>query len=97
VVEHLDAASCLVRRRVVGVLRSIAPGKPMVMSAERGGSKADWIWGVVGHLGGQRDVTGFSWLDHTTRNGIGGSAAAGRRGRVLRRIDKTGVTVTVAA
>jgi len=53
----------------LGALRSIAPGKPIVIaetaSAERGGSKADWIWGLLAYLGGQRGITGFIWFQHS--------------------------------
>ena len=52
----------------LSALRSLAPGKPVVVaetaSAEVGGSKAAWVADLVAYLAGQPDVTGLVWFDH---------------------------------
>ncbi|GAC1596238.1 MAG: hypothetical protein NVS3B6_02490 [Pseudarthrobacter sp.] len=51
----------------LGQLRSIAPGKPIIItetaSTEAGGSKPDWNTALVSYLRTQADVTGFVWFD----------------------------------
>jgi hypothetical protein len=50
-------------------LRTIAPGKPIVISetasAEAGGNKPDWNTALVSYLRSQPDVTGFVWFNFT--------------------------------
>lgn len=48
--------------------RQLAPGKPIMIgetaSAEAGGSKADWITGLIAFLAAHPDVSGFVWFDY---------------------------------
>ena len=48
-------------------LRSLAPGKPVLIaetaSGEAGGSKADWVRSLFAYLAAQPDVTAVVWFD----------------------------------
>jgi hypothetical protein len=75
-------------------LRSIAPGKPLVIaevaSGETGGSKADWDRDLVAYLQAQPDVLGFVWFDFRKEqdwriDSSAASAAALRDALALRR------------
>ncbi|RAX45317.1 beta-mannanase [Arthrobacter sp. AQ5-06] len=52
----------------LAALRSLAPGKPIIISetasAEAGGSKASWNTDLVSYLAAQSDITGLVWFHH---------------------------------
>jgi beta-mannanase len=68
----------------VGRLRTLAPGKPILLaevaSAEQGGSKAAWVDDLFAWLRAQGDVRAFVWFDQAKetdwRIDSSGSAAA---------------------